>query len=1317
MTIIHTITVRLYPAGATYAIELTRADESTYQGSFAPLYTPETWAAIQRALEPDFDIAQADDATRKALLPLGNLAHLREIVGQALANALLATDAVREGFDVALHLAARERQALAVTLRFAAECHTLAGLPWELLHYDGRFLVADSSVALSRYPDSSAPPTEVQLAALPMRVLLVLAEPLDASPIFPERAREQLLHGLRSLDEEGAVIVDELRPPTFDTLVEAVTNGEYHLVIFYGHGVYDPDLGGLLLFEDEFGGQARVKAAELGAILRNTSVRLVMLGACQSAQVSESGGLWSGTAPALVQAGVPMVVGMQVSMLVTAAQAFIRQFALSLAAGKPIGAAVADARKSLIRDTYGQQWFVPVVYGRPFGVDRLFDATTPTPQELLDLRGSLKAHRAEIVRLERAVSGVGTAYGVTELADLRAAKRAFARDRALLARYMPGGYTQVISPLYGVPTNPIFVGRTDALQQVGQGFRARHPVVIWGAGGIGKTALAAEVAQRQSWHFPGGVLWLDCRGGPALDILLNRIGAFCGIQGIEQVEPEQKEERVRYALAGLEERCLLVFDNAEDVWDKRDVRQLVGQRLPNNAQVLLTTRENPEQAMWPTVELPPLVDEAMTTLFYRLAVAAGVKVGAQADLDAIPDVISWLQGHPLALMLVVPLMAKRGIRRVWLDLQQQPLKGVEAAFAVSYNRLTTTQQQLFMRLSVFAISFEWEAAEVLLPGEENVDEALDVLVQRALVSFDGARYAYHALLRQYGYARLQDVGDPRPVHRLVAKYLRSKITDRSLGGTPEEILEEVDQWESAEAWEDFARNANDLVGSLDRVGYWEEIRVRLMHALETVRQQLDLPDLEAYLLQNLGVILTKQVKWDQAVASYEQSLVILERSNDMQGIAQVSNNLGFIFANKGEWDRAIKYYERSLAIKERTNDTLGIAKTKENLANVYALKGEWNLAAKMYEENLVFYERIDDVHQTAMTLNNLGLIYTNKGEWDRAITMYDQSLVILERVSDIHGMSSVFCNLGGAYLQKGQWDKALRYYKKSLAASEHIGDELGKAKAWMGIGQVYESKRKWNQAIKMYEQSLAIQERVGDVLGTSQTLSNLGSVYLAKGEWDRAATIFEQSLVIKERIGDVGGLARTQSNLASTYAAKGEWDQAIAMHEKSLLALERIGDIHGMAIAWINLGILYARKGKWDQATDYYEQSVATFDRVGDVHGMAQALVELGRMYVRRGKLNQAAAVFKQSLTIFQNVGDVYNMGKACGNLGLLYEQVGRSEEAKAYLARAYLAFGQIDDDLQHQAAQDLVQACGGSTYEAKAYLARFAAKMETRSL
>ena len=804
---------RFSNVAGNYRLNLQSPHTGEAGGDFTVPYDLATAQAIQQALTPGFDLEQAKDETRAALKPLGVLRQLPQTVGQSLALALLAAEEVRQGFDVALGVAESERRPLLVEMRFGGDCDEVAALPWEVLHVNGRFLVADSSIALSRYPEGPIPLVE-PLTELPMRVLLVLAEPVDATPILPQEARRELLHGLRSLDEVGAVVVDELRPPTYDTLVEAVSNGQYHVLVFYGHGSHQAD-SGHLLFEDEYGGQNLIPAEALGRALRNTGVRLVLLGACQSASVSPGhpislspAHIWQGTAQSLVHAGIPLAIGMQTNMRVDAALAFMRQFALSLAAGKPVIEAVADGRKPLSNPRYGDAWFIPALYGRPRGDTRLYirsqrDDLAPTA--LAALQAVMKAKRAEIDTLEQAIVGQGTLSHPVEIARLRATRSDFALARARLARQIPGGYAPVVSPLYGVPSNPVFVGRQTELIRISQALRGEQPVVIWGTGGLGKTALATEVAHRQSWRFPAGVLWLDCRGGPALDTLLETIGAFCGLD-TRQTPPEEKGSAVRLALGGLDGRCLLVWDNAEGVWDDEEVRNFI-LSLPGNCQTLITTRFNPKQRMWRKIELKPLADEAMTILFGRLAEAADLKAGQQSDLDAISQIVHFLNGHPLALTLVVAVAEDEGLTYTWELLQEQTLDEVAAAFKISYERLTPVQKQLFTRLCVFATPFIREAVAALAEKPEDAKEWRG-LVQRALVNFDGARYAYHALLRQYAYETLKEREDPRPVHWLAAGYLNVKLTDE--GGTPEEALEEVDQWEKTQAWELFARRASAL---------------------------------------------------------------------------------------------------------------------------------------------------------------------------------------------------------------------------------------------------------------------------------------------------------------------------------------------------------------------------------------------------------------------------------------------------------------------------------------------------------------------------
>ncbi|MEM7133188.1 MAG: tetratricopeptide repeat protein [Chloroflexota bacterium] len=1313
-----------------YSIHLNSSAVGNASGEMSVPFNMTTWRAVQFALEPNFDPHNLPKELQPHLEPLGNLARLKPTIGDILGEMLLASPDVRSLFDRALAIAAADRQTLPVELRFGEGCDELAALPWELIRYEHRFLVGDTSIALSRYPEGLIPPTPT-LADLPLRVLLVVSEPLDASPILPDRAREELRHGLRSLDEEGAVIVDELKPPTFDTLVEAVRNGQYHMLIFYGHGGHGKD-GGVLLFEDEFGRGDRVPAAEVGAALRNTEVRLVLLGACKSATVNPlpspppgrfakekeqfgdgegEGQIWQGTAAALVKAGVPLALGMQVNMRVDAAQAFLKQFALSLAAGKEITEAVADARLPILRSTYGESWFIPALYGRPKDGQRLFDATKTLPPENAELRTTMKETRNQIEQLERTIGSVGVMGQGSEIAELRAARQRFADARFELARNTDGGYHQVTSPLYGVPPQKLFVGRSDEMMEVGRALKQNNPVVIWGVGGLGKSALATEVVYRQSWRFPGGVLWLDCQNGPPFESLLERIAAFCGVADLNKVSQQgtakqdstipgstdggaatvdQKVAVVRTLLAQLEERCLLIWDNAEDVWTDSSTRSFIQSQLPANVQSILTTRVDPDQTNWPTIEIGPLAEPIMHELFVALAAAKGIKI----DLDVLEPMLTWLEGHPYALELLIPLAKRSPFTKLWADMQKKPLKGIEAAFDISYQGLTSDQQRLFARLSVFTIAFEYTAAAALLPEHYNTDENLDTLVQRALIHFDGGRYSYHALVRQFAYQQLQvQIDDVTAMHKIAAQYLLDEANERPR--TPDEFLEEVNQWERARQWMQMAQRAVRLVHSLGKHGFWTEIDERLRIAQSRIQRQEDSQSLTGMLLNARGAIAVYQARWENAILYFDQSLHTMKKSGNIKGQAQSNGHLGSVYWRKGEWDKSISYLEQSLQIYEQVGDICGMANPYNTMGLVYKDKGEWDKAISFYEQALQIYEQVDDIRSTAAAYNNLGLVYKDKGEWGKAISFYEQSLQIYEQVDDIHLMAQTISNLGLVYKAKGEWDKAISFYEQSLQAKEKVGDIHSMASTYINLGNVYDAKSEWDKAISFYEQSLQINEQVGDSQSMATAYNNLGNSYRSKDEVDKAIFHHEKSLQIYEQVGDIHGMAQCYNNLCIAYCSNREWDKAISYGEQSLQIKEQVGDIHGMAQTYNNLGATYAGIGDWDKAIFYFEQDLKISEQVGDIHGMAQTYTNLGSAYEKKGDWDKAIAYFEKSLPIDAKIGDNHGMAITMTNMGILLIKQQKNDDAKPLLAQAYVIFAQTSAPETQWAGGNLVKACG----------------------
>jgi len=165
--------------------------------------------------------------------------------------------------------------------------------------------------------------------------------------------------------------------------------------------------------------------------------------------------------------------------------------------------------------------------------------------------------------------------------------------------------------------------------------RRAKTVVLDGAGGMGKTALAVRWGHRRAQSFPDGQLYVNLRGfGPgepvdpfaAAGSLLNALGAAG-----EQVptDPETRFAQLRTVLA--DRRLLLVLDNARDV---EQVRPL----LPGSAAFVVVTSRNQLRGLVSRegahrITVPELSEEEAVRMLRQ---AADASVREVADLCAGP---------------------------------------------------------------------------------------------------------------------------------------------------------------------------------------------------------------------------------------------------------------------------------------------------------------------------------------------------------------------------------------------------------------------------------------------------------------------------------------------------------------------------------------------------------------------------------------------------------------------------------------------------------------------------------------------------------
>ena len=97
------------------------------------------------------------------------------------------------------------------------------------------------------------------------------------------------------------------------------------------------------------------------------------------------------------------------------------------------------------------------------------------------------------------------------------------------------------------PSTTSFVGRERVLADVTHALTTTRLVTLTGAGGSGKTRIAAEVARRAEASFSDGVAWIELAPLSDASMLVGHIAASLGIGSIGQSPADSLRDALRDA--------------------------------------------------------------------------------------------------------------------------------------------------------------------------------------------------------------------------------------------------------------------------------------------------------------------------------------------------------------------------------------------------------------------------------------------------------------------------------------------------------------------------------------------------------------------------------------------------------------------------------------------------------------------------------------------------------------------------------------------------------------------------------------------------
>ena len=642
-----------------------------------------------------------------------------------------------------------------------------------------------------------------------------------------------------------------------------------------------------------------------------------------------------------------------------------------------------------------------------------------------------------------------------------------------------------------LPRRAPFFGRKD---KIAEAMRALSPedrgwgVVIDGIGGIGKTALAVEVAYlcKEQGKFaafifvsskrdrlePSGIQEVSL-AATTLDAFINEIARAICQPGVGQLAGEQKSRALIEALRG--KKALLILDNLETLTSTE--QNAIGdflRKLPPDCKAIVTSRRRTGEAAV-TIRLEKLEwDDARELIENEMTRHPDVRRAlSRAGQSGWKQLYDEAGGSPLALTWTIGLVRARGLR-----FEDALALLRDGSTANDLNAFIYSEAQKWMdaneRAALCALSFFGGPATFgALSATASLDRrALDVVLERlrALSLVDVTkggeheeRFTLHPLTKRFARADLlKDAEAERTMGVRFAKYWVSYA--QRYGSEEKENCKIYDRLEAE--WANLSSVANWLR---------ENSKTR-----KKSTQIDDTADLFLELANALSDFLWFRGYWDERTTLNRHAYTISASRGDWNIAGWQAYDVAWIY---GIYARNLP--DKSKPWVERCVKAWSKEDYIEDHAEIVRIRGlialqhkRYRIAERLLKDSLPIYRQLKDSRGVVIVLNDLGKLACECKRYGEAGKYYREALEKSRKIKLKEGQSFAAANLGELALERKRIIEAGRWFKQAFAIARKVGRIDLIARIEYGYARAYEAQGRADLALPLAREALGIYERL-----------------------------------------------------------------------------------------------------------------------------------------------------------------------------------------------------------------------------------------------
>ena len=484
------------------------------------------------------------------------------------------------------------------------------------------------------------------------------------------------------------------------------------------------------------------------------------------------------------------------------------------------------------------------------------------------------------------------------------------------------------------------------------------------------------------------------------------------------------------------------------------------------------------------------------------------------------------------------------------------------------------------------------------------------------------------------------------------------------------------------------RDSSSLRGPiLNELGKLKEKELKWREALQFYQesfkyaQKYRLVEEKAQSLINLGNLYNNQESWEEALVKYKEALQLYKKKGHIDREAFTQRKIGAVLCKQGRWAESIQFLENSYALFEKIENPIGQAIAANLQIVPLNQQGKPALASEKFELALNLNAIVGRLEGKAFCLQNMARMLMKSDEYIQAQEHLQQALGIWSQLADSDcKQGSVIHDIGRCLLKRNKTEEALPKLEQGLQLKITSGDQSGQAAVLKTIGLLYNYQGKWKEADKVLQRSIRISKNAGIVGLSAVTYTILGDSALQQSALEKAEQYYQNSYNVNLEVGNREGEAISLERMGKLALKQNQTAKAEHQFLQALEIYKKMGDRPGCAGSYDQLGKLNKHIQNHNKAQEFFDKALQQKQKIQNSLGIAYTLYECALNHYEQKKFKSALEHLQETLEIQKRYEDLYGLGKTYHIIGKVLLSQGKNLEAMENFSKSWEIREKIQD-------------------------------------